>query len=176
MRCTGLLGAALGVAIALFCFPGCDNSKIEVYRVEKERDSQTAQMPAAAGEMGGRGAVTWQAPADWDEQPASGPRRGTFKIHGKDGSEAELSITAFPGDVGGLLANINRWRGQIQLPPLAESDLAQVVMPLTGASRISFVDRVSADSIKDGKKSRILGGILPLHAETWFFKLSAPDE
>src|ERR1700694_1652515 len=171
MRCTGLLGAALGAAATLSCFPGFDNSKIEVYRVEKEHDSQISQMPGAPSGMGGRGAVTWQAPADWEEQPASGPRRGTFKIHGKDGSEADLSITAFPGDVGGLLANVNRWRGQIQLPPLTQPDLAQVVTPLSASSRISFVEIVSADSIKDGKKSRILGGILPLDAETWFFKL-----
>jgi hypothetical protein len=177
MRCTGLLGAALGAAITLFCFPGCDNSKIEVYRVEKEHDSQTSQMPGAAGEMGGRGAVTWHAPADWEEQPASGPRRGTFRIHGKDGSEAELSITAFPGDVGGLLANVNRWRGQIQLPPLAQPDLAQATTPLSASGHaISFVDIVSAKPIKDGKKSRILGGTLTLDDETWFFKLIGPDE
>jgi hypothetical protein len=127
--------------------------------------------------MGGRGAVTWQAPADWEEQPASGPRRGTFKIHGKDGIEADLSITAFPGDVGGLLANVNRWRGQIQLPPFTQPDLAQVVTPLSASGRnVSFVDIVSDKPIKDGKKSRILGGTLALDDETWFFKLSGPDE
>jgi len=176
MRFIRLSGPALGAALTLFCFPGCDNSKIEVYRVEKEHDSQTAQIPEASGGSSGGGTVTWQAPANWEEQPSTGPRRGTFKIHGQNGGEAELSIIAFPGDVGGLLANINRWRGQIQLPPLAEPDLAQVVTPLPGSSRISFVDIVSADSIKGGKKSRILGGILPLDAETWFFKLSGPDE
>lgn len=170
-------GPALGAVLSLSCFAGCDNSKIEVYRVEKEHDSQTAQITEASGGSSGRGTVTWQAPADWVEQPSSGLRRGTFKIHGKDGGEAELSITAFPGDVGGLLANINRWRGQIQLPPLAQPDLAQVVTPLSASGRnISFVDIVSTDSIKGGKKSRILGAILPLGDETWFFKLSGPDE
>ena len=176
MRLIRLLEPALGAALTLFCFAGCDNSKIEVYRVEKEHDSQTSPILEAPGGSSGGGTVTWQAPANWEEQPSSPPRHGTFKIHGENGGEAELSIIAFPGDVGGLLANINRWRGQIQLPPLAESDLAQVVTPLSGSSRISFVDIVSADSIKDGKKSRILGGILPLDAETWFFKLSGPDE
>ena len=177
MRFTGLSGAALGAALTLSCFPGCDNSKIEVYRVEKEHDSQTSRIPEASGGSGGRGEVTWQAPADWEEQPSSGPRRGTFKIHGKDGGEAELSITSFPGDVGGLLANVNRWRGQIQLPPITQSDLAQVMTPLSASGRnISFVDIVSAKPIKDGKKSRVLGGTLALDDETWFFKLSGPDE
>lgn len=177
MRLIRLLEPAFGAALTLFCFAGCDNSKIEVYRVEKEHDSQTSPILEAPGGSSGGGTVTWQAPANWEEQPSSGPRRGTFKIHGNDGGEAELSITAFPGDVGGLLANINRWRGQIQLPPLAQPDLAQVVTPLSASGRnISFVDIVSANSIKGGKRSRILGGILPLDGETWFFKLSGPDE
>ena len=177
MRFTGLSGPALGAALTLFCFVGCDNSKIEVYRVEKERDSQTSQMPGGSGDAGGGGAVTWQALPGWEEQPASGPRRGTFKIRGKDGGEAELSITAFPGDVGGLLANVNRWRGQIQLPPVAQSDLDQAVTPLSASGRsIALVDMVSAGPIKDGKKSRILGGTLPLENEPWFFKLSGPDQ
>src|SRR5439155_20136376 len=100
MRFIRLSGQALGAALILFCFPGCDHSKIEVYRVEKEHDSQAAQIPEALGGSSGSGTVTWQAPADWEEQPSSPPRRGTFKIHGKDGGEAELSIIAFPGDVG----------------------------------------------------------------------------
>src|SRR5260370_13578026 len=146
MRFIRLSGPALGAALTLFCFPGCDNSKIEVYRVEKEHDSQTAQIAEASGGSSGPGNVTWNTPADWEEQPSSGPRRGTFKIHGKDGGEAELSITAFPGDVGGLLANVNRLRGQIQLPPLAKPDLGQVVTPVSASGRnISFVDLVSAD-------------------------------
>jgi hypothetical protein len=177
MRLIRLSGQALAAALILFCFPACDNSKIEVYRVEKEQDSQSVRMPEPSGGATGGGNVTWQAPADWEEQPSSGPRRGTFKIHGQNGGEAELSITAFPGDVGGLLANINRWRGQIQLPPLTEPDLAQVATPIPGPSgNMLFVDIVSADSIKGAKRSRILGGILPLDAETWFFKLSGPDE
>src|SRR5664279_4131572 len=99
MRFAGLRGTAL---LLLWSLSGCDNSKIEVYRTEKERNPQTSQMPTAAGES--TGGVTWQAPTEWEEQPATGPRRGSFKIHGKDGAEADLSITAFPGDVGGLLA------------------------------------------------------------------------
>jgi hypothetical protein len=176
MRFAGLAGATFGIAVTLFVFSSCNDSKIEVYRTEKERDPQMPQLPGATGESGA-GGVTWQAPADWEEQPATGPRKGTFKIRGKDGSEAELSITAFPGDVGGLLANVNRWRGQIQLPQIAESDLAPAVTTVSASGRaISLVDLVSDGTIKDGKKSRILGGALALDKETWFFKLSGPDE
>jgi hypothetical protein len=32
--------------------------------------------------------------------------------------KAEVTVSAFPGDTGGLLANLNRWRGQIGLEPV----------------------------------------------------------
>ncbi len=35
-----------------------------------------------------------------------------------------------PGDGGGLLANFNRWRGQLGLGPVTEADLAKEVQPL----------------------------------------------
>ena len=34
------------------------------------------------------------------------------------GGNADLSITNFSGDGGGVLANVNRWRGQLNLSPL----------------------------------------------------------
>jgi hypothetical protein len=172
MRFAGLWGTAV---LVLWSFSGCDDSKIEVYRAEKEQGLETSQTPATAGEN--RGGVTWQAPVEWEEQPATGPRRGSFKIHGQDGAKADLSITAFPEDAGGLLANVNRWRGQIQLAPLSQSDLPLIVTSLSASEHsISFVNMVSEQALKDGNKSRILGGVLPLDDETWFFKLTGPDE
>ena len=38
-------------------------------------------------------------------------------------SKAEIAVTVFPGNVGGLTANVNRWRGQIGLAPLAPAEL-----------------------------------------------------
>jgi hypothetical protein len=177
MRFAGLPRPAFWSAVAVLSFAGCDNSKVEVYRAEKEPEAPAPQFPAANTAGGGPAKVTWQAPAEWKEEAATGTRRATFKIHGKDGAEAELAITAFPGAVGGLAANINRWRSQLQLPPLAESDIAQAVTQLSASGRpVSFVDMVSSTPLKDGQKTRILGGTLPLDDETWFFKLSGPDE
>ena len=44
-------------------------------------------------------------------------RLASHKVSDEDGNEIDFSITSFPGDVGGLLANVNRWLGQIGLPP-----------------------------------------------------------
>ena len=87
--------------------------------------------------------------------------------HQRAEGAGDLSITAFPGDVGGNLANVNRWRGQLQLPPVA--DLTDIVQPLeaNGLNMLIF------DAANGG--SRILGAIVPRPGETWFFKLTGPD-
>ena len=83
--------------------------------------------------------------------------------------EAELAITAFPGDVGGDLANVNRWRGQIGLPPLVAGDLESALTRLTANGLpVAVVD------LKGGSQ-RILGAIVPFSGSTWFFKLTGPD-
>lgn len=111
-------------------------------------------------------ALAWTAPSSWTPKPVSAMRKGSYAISGPEGA-GDLSITAFPGDVGGNLANVNRWRGQLQLPPVA--DLTDIVQPLeaNGLNMLIF------DAANGG--SRILGAIVPRPGETWFFKLTGPD-
>ena len=110
--------------------------------------------------------LVWTAPAGWAAKAASSMRKGSYTIDGPEGA-GDLSITAFPGDVGGNLANVNRWRGQLQLPPVA--DLAGAVQPLeaNGLHMLVF------EGANNG--NRMLGVIVPRPGETWFFKLKGPD-
>ena len=116
--------------------------------------------------------LTWTAPAHWTAKPASAMRKGSFGIKGA-GGEADLSIIAFPGDTGGLLANLNRWRGQIALPPLSDAQLEGHVTHLD-ANGLHF-DVVDFAGTANGAPTRILGAVLSRPGETWFFKLMGPD-
>jgi hypothetical protein len=99
-------------------------------------------------------------------------RKGSYAIAGDAGAVADLSITAFPGDVGGDLANVNRWRGQIQLPPLAAAELAAATTHLDyNGLHFTYVDLNSNSATAP---QRVLGAIVPLGGATWFFKLSGP--
>ena len=100
-------------------------------------------------------------------------RKGSYAIVGTDGAEADLSITAFPGDVGGNLANVNRWRGQLELPPLTESELEPVMNHLHVADL--HADVVEFANPKAAKPQRMIGAIIPHEGATWFFKLTGPD-
>jgi hypothetical protein len=186
-------------AVLLLASSGCKDREITAYRAPKD-PVLTAPAPAgmantndlprghppvgatsapAEGNMAGTAVPTgtselaWTAPAGW-EAKATGPmRRGSFAIKGENGAAADLSITAFPGDTGGLLANLNRWRSQVGLPPLDAAALpAQVVHVDSGNLHFEVVDFAGTSG---GTSTRILGAILPYKGETWFFKLMGPD-
>lgn len=97
-------------------------------------------------------------------------RKATYAIGPEGGATAELAVTAFPGDVGGEVANVNRWRGQIELPPLAEAEIAATVTRREAHGlNIGVVDLGGAGSM------RMLGAIVPFGKATWFFKLLGPE-
>lgn len=176
---------ALTLALLL---AGCGKPDTASYRIPKEKDAElpasmtrpAATAAAPGGPMAGTAVptaggpgLTWTAPAAWQAKPVGAMRKGSFTVTGAAGATADLSITAFPGAVGGELANLNRWRGQVALPPIAEGDLAAATTRFT-ANGLSFtvVDLAGADP---ANPQRILGGMTPYQDAMWFFKLTGPD-
>jgi hypothetical protein len=167
-------------AAALLVCASCDQSddaKITVYRIPKETPSPAMPPPAASMESGAVAEVHWKAPSGWEEQPASGFRKGSFLIRGADGKTADVSVISFPEAAGGLLANVNRWRNQLKLAPISDDAQAGTRMTVSGREML-FVDLVSEQPIAPETeiKSRILGGIFPLNGATWFFKMLGSDQ
>jgi len=115
--------------------------------------------------------LSWPAPAGWTPRAAGPMRKGSFTVPGPAG-DSDLSITAFPGDVGGELANVNRWRGQIGMTPLAPGELDASVRHLA----VGGLDLVYAALLPEGdaRVKGILGAMVPFGGGTWFFKLSGP--
>jgi ABC-type transport system involved in cytochrome c biogenesis permease subunit len=86
------------------------------------------------------GPPAWNLPAGWQAEPGEGPRYATIHVPA-GGRTLELSVTTLGGPDAGqdeeyLLANINRWRGQLDLEPLSADDLAEHTsrIPCTGAT------------------------------------------
>jgi hypothetical protein len=73
------------------------------------------------------GKPRWTLPEGWQERPGSDIRYATLVVP-SDGKPMELSVTALPKPPGDdeqyALVNINRWRGQMKLPPIALGALA----------------------------------------------------
>ncbi len=82
-------------------------------------------------------------PSDWVAIAATAPVIGRYVLP----SQAQVAISQFDGDIGSDLANLNRWRRQVGLPPVdtasdmiitQESDYTLKYAALgSGASRMS---------------------------------------
>ncbi|HTJ77567.1 MAG TPA: hypothetical protein VL357_01090 [Rariglobus sp.] len=171
---------SLSASLVLLCFTGCREQKITTYRVPKENppavsphdDMETADTTAPASPAADVGPLTWQAPSSWIAKPLGAMRKGSFLVKEDDGTEADVSIISFPGAAGGLAENLNRWRGQVKLPPLSAEELSNASTELSVNNlKFTVVDFSGQGSTGP---TRILGAVLSLGDETYFFKLIGP--
>jgi hypothetical protein len=181
MRTCSLLALS---AFGLILLPSCRDPKIREYRVAKESSPPSSGMAGMQGmavpnaATGPAPGIHWQKPDNWQEQPGTQMRIGSFLIPGTEGRKAEVAVTTFPGDVGGDFANVNRWRGPIQLPPIAETELPTAITTIDlPTGKFQLIDITSTDPlIADKYKARILGAWLKQPERIWFFKLMGDAE
>jgi hypothetical protein len=123
--------------------------------------------PVHAAERWTGDGISWQTPEGWTQKEGSSEFRfAQIEM----GGGLTLVVSRFPGDVGGTLANVNRWRGQLQLPPVAADDLEKVTKKVkAGEANALITDFTSSDG-----SQRMLGAIVPDEkaGRTWFFKLT----
>jgi hypothetical protein len=141
--------------------------------------AQPAPSPAVAvpmvapasmkAEAAGFDAPKWaKLPAGWSVGPENSMRKATWIVSGPNGSKAEIAVTVFPGSVGGLTANVNRWRGQIGLPPASPDEIVASALSVKVGSLES--QRFVMTST-DGKKS-VDAVMTSKDGATWFFKMN----
>ena len=112
---------------------------------------------------------TWQIPATWQEQPVSMMVLKSYLIGDPKGAKAAVTISSFPGQVGGNLANVNRWRAQLGLKPIAEGELAKSTQSIEDG-KATFVDLTGTDP-RTSQPARLMGVIVPHGGSTWFYKM-----
>ena len=120
---------------------------------------------AAAGDSAT--ASKWNAPADWKAVPPGQMQVAKFTVPDKDSAKADVAISVFPNSTGGTLANVNRWRNQIGLPPATEGDLAQLTKPLDEKNPDAFL----VDMTNSNNNRQLIGAIVPRGGQWYFFKL-----
>jgi hypothetical protein len=77
--------------------------------------------------------LRWTLPQGWTEEKGSPQREATIRFGDRE-PKLEISVTRFQGDGGGMLPNLNRWRGQLGLEPVGEADLPKQAKKLDGAA------------------------------------------
>jgi len=137
----------------------CENYRYPDSTVAADSPNPHQQVSAAADTSAG---PEWNAPAEWKSQ-TPGPMQDA-KFSTADG-KAVITISIFEGTTGGLLANVNRWRGQLELAPVDEAGLSSLITSLDSSGQeAKLVDM-------NGAKQRMVAAIVPLGSKTAFFKL-----
>lgn len=163
--------ATLRVAalVSLSFLASCDRREIHSYSVPKEPSTAAPAGPQAPPTQAPRAlAVQWTLPAGWKEIPTDEPMRlATIQA-----GEEQILISAFPGDVGGTVANVNRWRGQLGLPQATEAEILPSLKTETiGGTTVSNL------RIVGGSGTDMLAAIItPGDGKTWFAKCTAPAD
>ncbi len=173
-------------ALAALALTACQRDPVAHYRVPKSQAPSAvpapAGMPAPGSDMAGgaaavppppqvEGGLRWTLPSGWKESRGGQMRFATLTppVSGK----VDVSVIVLPGPAGGELANVNRWRNQIGLPPLAEGELAASRKPLRSkAGELSVYDFSSGGATK----TRTIAGLTSADGNTWFVKMTGDAE
>lgn len=111
--------------------------------------------------------LTYQVPEGWEELgPGAMGRKAGFRV--TDGDRVAETTISTAG--GGLLANVNRWRGQVMLEPIDEEQLQ------IEAQFIAVGDSKGAYFRLVGPQRTILGVVAPVAGDVWFIKLASDNE
>jgi hypothetical protein len=188
--------AVLAVAAGMLLGLGCGRDQVSHATVAKEAPASAPMAPAHAGapqamppmamppgamppgalppppRPTGKGALKWVLPKGWTEAPGSGMRYATLTPPG--GGKAEMSVVVMPGPAGGEAANVNRWRGQIGLPPLEEDALGALRKAVP--SKAGPVAVYDFTSLGESKTRTVAGLLATADGNIWFFKLMGDAE
>ena len=92
-------------------------------------------------------------------------RIGNYAVTNDEGESLDFSITSFPGEVGGILANVNRWLGQVGIDKTDESGLSRYLSDRT-------IDEKPAKLVlAESDEQALYAAILFHEGRSWFLKL-----
>lgn len=128
---------------------------------------------------GGSPGFKYKRPDGWTDGRAGGMRLAAFDIN-QDGRSAEVTVIAMPRSKTDLLAQVNRWRGQVGLPATTQDELAKVAQPIqAGEIKGNYVEAIGLPkegAAADSPRRAILVAVLLDGDMEWFIKLTGDAE
>jgi hypothetical protein len=130
--------------------------------------------PSSAGTAVTAGDLKFTLPAGWSQQPGARAMRVATLSTGGD-KAAEVIITRLSSSFGGMLMNVNRWRGEVGLPPVQDAS-AVAETPIKIASASGAVMEFSGPGKNGAQPTRSLVARCTQGESVWFFKILGPAE
>jgi hypothetical protein len=115
----------------------------------------------------------YRAPPEWQKAPPNEFAALAFQA-GDQAKKVDITVSILKGQGGGLLANINRWRGQVKLEDWAPAQLEGLAEVSIGAAKGKLVDMTGPKA--PPQRNRIIGAILFRPDDALFFKMIGPED
>jgi hypothetical protein len=129
-------------------------------------------IPQSAAPMDANSSATqpaWTVPAGWQPGELAQFLVAKFVIQNGDASAA-VNVSQLSGDGGGLAANVNRWRKQLGQAASTDDEIAKLPTIDASGTKATLVE-VNGTDARTGKPAQLVGVVLPLNNQTWFYKL-----
>ena len=156
-----------------FLLVGCGEERIKTSAVPKEIRVEPApvKMLSAPLQLG----FEADLPVGWQTRPGQGMRVVSYAIEG-----TQIDFYIIKLGMGDVTSNVNRWRGQVDLPEASAEAIAQSIKPLmAGNTPVQYIELYNED-----KNRGILAAIADRAPSYWYFtakgtadelKAHAPD-
>ncbi len=176
------------VAVGMFLLiasVGCERDSVKVYHTDASDTATPTPPPAIAPATiptampdglpmpnnDGQPSLQYTLPAGWEKKALSPMRVASFGIS-QDGKQADVSVIPLGGMAGTDPANVNRWRGQVGLGPLAEAEVSKLTEKVSVGAEPADLYDLAGTAPGNGEAQRILGVILHRDDTAWFFKMT----
>lgn len=149
---------------------------------ELQTADQSAVNPHAGGTMplqpSSGESLQWTVPEGWVELNPSSMRIANLGIEGE--SSVECYVTRLSGAAGGLDANLNRWRGQLSLPPYTAEEISALpTMEILGDDAVlaemeGTYSGMGGSAPQDG--FALFGAVAQAGGASYFVKMTGPSD
>jgi hypothetical protein len=159
---------ALGAAAALFA-AGCDRNPDGIRTYSSPKDP-----PPPAKTAKNAGKIHWDVRPEWKAVPPGEFAMNEYEISANPPLKLSVSQVRLMGSpMVTLLENVNRWRRQLTLPPIAEADLNSALTPGDADGRPVFsVDLSTPAGAPEAK--RTLAALVFEPGNAYAFKVMGP--
>ena len=146
---------------------GCGGEQAQTYQAPKESSAPPAmQAPVAqpSPQSAGQG-FDAKLPEGWTEKPGSGMRMVSYAIDG-----TSIDFYLIPLAMGDVPSNVNRWRGQVGLPPASPEEIeAEVETFLADSRDVKYIEIYNEEG-----GWGVVAAIMDLAPQYWYFTAKGP--
>lgn len=119
----------------------------------------------------------WQVPDTWESaEPTTMVHSKWVAPGGTPTSPVEITVSVLPGEAGGLVPNLNRWRSQVGLSPAPDGELAALADNLEVLGGKGTLVDFTGSSPEHGTPSRMVAAVVKRDGHSWYYKLMGPPE